>query len=55
MRDEFTEKDEEIEMLRENFAELEQRHNQQLTQVQHELNMKQQIIDSLEKQNQDQK
>ena len=55
MRDEFTEKDEEIEILRENFAELEQRHNQQLTQVQHELNMKQQIIDSLEKQNQDQK
>lgn len=41
MRDEFAEKDDEIEMLRENLNELEQRHNQQLTQVQHELNMKQ--------------
>jgi len=28
MREEFTEKDEEMEMLRDNFAELEQRHNQ---------------------------
>lgn len=31
MRDEFIEKDEELEMLRQNFQELEQRHNQHLT------------------------
>ena len=55
MREEFTEKDEEMELLRDSFAELEGRHNQQTTQVQHELHMKQQIIDTLEKQNQDSK
>lgn len=55
MHGEFAEKDEEMEILRDNYAALEQRHNQQATQVQHELNMKHQIIESLEKQNQDQK
>lgn len=55
MRDEFIEKDEEIDMLRENLGELEQRHGQTVTQGQHELSMKQQIIASLETQNKDQK
>lgn len=40
MREEFIEKDEEIDILRESFADLESRQNQQLTQIQHELNMK---------------
>jgi hypothetical protein len=53
MREEFAEKDEEIELLRDNLAELEQRHGQQTTQAQHELTMKQQIIETLEKQSQD--
>lgn len=41
MREESAEKDEEIEMLRDNLTELEQRHTSQTTQVQHELTMKQ--------------
>mgnify|MGYP000864605665 CR=1 FL=1 len=44
-----------MEMLRESLSELEQRHNQQATQVSHELNMKEQILGTLEKQNTDQK
>ena len=55
MRDELIDKDEELDSLRQNYSELEQRHNLQLTQGQHELNMRQQIIDSLEKQFNDQK
>ena len=54
MRQELAEKDEEMEMLRESLGELEQRHNQQATQVSHELNMKEQILGTLEKQNTDQ-
>lgn len=50
MREESAEKDEEIEMLRDNLTELEQRHTSQTTQVQHELTMKQQLIENLEKQ-----
>lgn len=42
-------------MLRESLSELEQRHNQQATQVSHELNMKEQILGTLEKQNTDQR
>lgn len=48
MRDESIEKDEELEILRHNLQELDQRHNQQVTQGQHELSMKQQIIENLE-------
>ena len=40
MRTEVKDKDEEINMLQANFNELEQRHNSQMTQVQHELSMK---------------
>lgn len=50
MRDEFTEKDEEIDLLRQQYDELETRFNQQTTQAQHELHLKQQINESLEKQ-----
>ena len=55
MRNELIEKDDDLDALRQNYNELEQRHNMQITQGQHELNMRQQIIDSLEKQFQDQK
>jgi hypothetical protein len=48
MRDESIEKDDELEILRHNLQELDQRHNQQVTQGQHELSMKQQIIENLE-------
>lgn len=41
MRDEFIEKDDELDMLRQNLQELDQQHNQQMTQGQHELSMKQ--------------
>lgn len=55
MRDELAEKDEEMEMMRDHLGELEQRHNQQGTQVEHELSMKHQIMESLERQNQEQR
>jgi hypothetical protein len=48
MRDESIEKDDELEILRHNLQELDQRHNQQVTQGLHELSMKQQIIENLE-------
>ena len=55
MRNELIDKDEELDQLRQSYSELEQQHNLQLTQGNHELNMRQQIIDSLEKQFNDQK
>lgn len=50
MREEIAERDEEIECLQAELREAEARHVQYLTQVDHELSLKQQLIESLERQ-----
>ena len=55
IQSEIRDKDEEIILLQNNLVELEQRHTSGMTQTQHELSLKQQTIDNLEKQTEEQK
>ena len=50
MRDEALERDEEIECLQNELREAEQRHQQYVTQVEHELSLKHQLCEALERQ-----
>jgi|LauGreDrversion4_2_1035121.scaffolds.fasta_scaffold161818_2 hypothetical protein len=50
MREEAIEKEEEIECLQNELREAEQRHQQYVTQVEHELSLKHQMLEALERQ-----
>ena len=50
MREEMAEKDEEIECLQGELSESEQRHQSYVTQMEHELSLKQQMMETLERQ-----
>lgn len=50
LRDEALERDEEIECLQNELREAEQRHQQYVTQVEHELSLKHQLCEALERQ-----
>ncbi len=50
MREEMAEKDEEIECLQGELSESEQRHQNYVTQMEHELSLKQQMMETLERQ-----
>lgn len=49
LREELNERDEEIECLQNEIRETEQRHQAYLNQVDHELSLKMQLIESLER------
>jgi hypothetical protein len=49
MREEAIEKEEEIECLQNELREAEQRHQQYVTQVEHELSLKHQMLEALER------
>jgi polyhydroxyalkanoate synthesis regulator phasin len=49
MRDEMQDKDEEIECLQNELRECEQRHQNYVTQMEHELSLKQQMMETLER------
>ena len=55
MREDMQEKDEEIECLQNELREWEQRHQQQVTSMEHELSLKQQMMETLERQVRDSK
>ncbi len=50
MRDEMSEKEEEIECLQNELRESEQRHQGYVTQMEHELSLKQQMMETMERQ-----
>ena len=50
MREEIMEKDEEIECLQNELREAEQRHQSYVTQIEHELSLKHQMLEALERQ-----
>lgn len=50
MRDDINEKEEEIECLQSELRESEQRHQGYVTQMEHELSLKQQMMDTMERQ-----
>ncbi len=50
MREEAIEKEEEIECLQNELREAEQRHQQYVTQVEHEISLKHQMLEALERQ-----
>jgi hypothetical protein len=50
MREEALERDEEIECLQQELREAEQRHQAYVTQVEHELSLKHQLCEALERQ-----
>ena len=49
MREDLQEKEEEIECLQNELRECENRHNSYVTQMEHELSLKQQMMDTLER------
>ena len=55
MREEMQEKDEEIECLQNELRDIEGRHQGYITQMEHELSLKHQMMETLERQAKDQK
>lgn len=55
MRDDIQEKEEEIECLHSELRESEQRHQNYITQMEHELSLKQQMMETLERQGREQR